>query len=115
MCCADCRHKQQQYLSLWLCYVGFAAAGYVALTGDLPGALAAFKANHPLLAFPTKLLITFPLVSHYLGGLRHFAWDLHKIGNQADKTSLLETPRVEFSSQVLLGTSAFLSVVLAFL
>eukprot|EP00878_Enallax_costatus_P016397 GHUV01017199.1.p2 GENE.GHUV01017199.1~~GHUV01017199.1.p2 ORF type:complete len:115 (-),score=29.84 GHUV01017199.1:221-565(-) len=97
------------------CCAGFAAAGYVALTGDLPGALAAYKANYPLLALPTKLLITFPLVYHYLGGVRHFVWDLHKIGNQADKTSLLETPRVEFSSQVLLGTSAVLSVILAIL
>jgi succinate dehydrogenase (ubiquinone) cytochrome b560 subunit len=92
---------------------GFAAAGYVALTGDLPGALAAFKANYPLLVFPTKLLITFPLVYHYMGGMRHFVWDLHKIGNQADKTSLLETPRVELSSQVLLGTSAAVSLLLS--
>ena len=34
---------------------GFAAAGYVALTGDLPGALAAFKANHPVLVYPIKV------------------------------------------------------------
>eukprot|EP00882_Tetradesmus_deserticola_P000724 GHRQ01000791.1.p1 GENE.GHRQ01000791.1~~GHRQ01000791.1.p1 ORF type:complete len:205 (+),score=76.57 GHRQ01000791.1:114-728(+) len=95
--------------------VGFAAAGYIALTGDLPGALASFKTNYPLLVFPTKLLISFPLVYHYLGGMRHFAWDLHKIGNQADKTSLLETPKVEQSSQVLLGASLALSVLAAIL
>jgi succinate dehydrogenase (ubiquinone) cytochrome b560 subunit len=95
--------------------VGFAAAGYVALTGDLPGALAAFKANYPILVFPTKLVISFPLVYHYLGGMRHFVWDLYKIGNQADKTSLLETPRVEESSKVLLGASAALSLIMAVL
>lgn len=94
---------------------GFAAAGYVALTGDLPGALASFKANYPILMFPTKLIITFPLVYHYLGGMRHFVWDLYKIGNQAEKTSLLETPRVEESSKILLGASAALSFVLAIL
>jgi succinate dehydrogenase (ubiquinone) cytochrome b560 subunit len=94
---------------------GFAAAGYIALTGDLPGALASFKANYPLLVFPTKLVISFPLVYHYLGGMRHFVWDLHKIGNQADKTSLLETPRVEQSSQILLGASVALSLLAAIL
>lgn len=94
---------------------GFAAAGYIALTGDLPGALASFKANYPLLVFPTKFLITFPLVYHYLGGVRHFVWDLHKIGNQADKTSLLETPKVEQSSQILLGASVGLSFVMSLL
>lgn len=95
--------------------VGFAAAGYVALTGDLPGALAGLRANYPLLAVPVKFTIAFPLVYHYLGGLRHFVWDLHKIGNQADKTSLLETPRVEQSSQILAGSSLAISVLLALL
>jgi succinate dehydrogenase (ubiquinone) cytochrome b560 subunit len=94
---------------------GFFAAGYVALTGDLPGALASFKANYPILVFPTKFIISFPLVYHYLGGMRHFVWDLYKIGNQADKTSLLETPRVEQSSQILFGASAALSLVMAIL
>lgn len=100
-------------LYVLLALPGFAAAGYIALTGDLPGALAAYKANYPLLVFPTKFLISFPLVYHYLGGVRHFVWDLHKIGNQADKTSLLETPRVELSSQILLGTSAALSLLMS--
>jgi succinate dehydrogenase (ubiquinone) cytochrome b560 subunit len=65
--------------------------------------------------FPTKLLISFPLVYHYMGGMRHFVWDLYKIGNQADKTSLLETPRVEESSKILLGAAAALSLVVAIL
>jgi succinate dehydrogenase (ubiquinone) cytochrome b560 subunit len=47
--------------------------------------------------------------------MRHFMWDLHKIGNQADKTSLLETPKVEQSSQILLGASVALSLLAAIL
>ena len=93
-------------------HTGFAAAGYVALTGDLPGAMAAFKANLPVLAYPAKFIVSFPLVYHYLGGMRHFVWDLAKIGNQADKTSLLETPTVEESSKYLAAASLGLSLVL---
>lgn len=93
--------------------VGFAAAGYVALTGDLPSALAAMRADAPAAAFAARLAIALPLVYHYLGGLRHFAWDLHRIGDQADKTSLLEVGKVEQSSKVLFGASAVLGVLLA--
>lgn len=64
---------------------------------------------------PIKLAISFPLVYHYLGGLRHFVWDMHRIGNQADHSSLLETPKVEQSSQVLLGASVALSALLSLL
>jgi succinate dehydrogenase (ubiquinone) cytochrome b560 subunit len=62
---------------------GAAGASYIALTGDLPGALLAFKTHYPILAIPVKAAVAFPLIYHYLGGLRHFAWDLHKIGNNA--------------------------------
>jgi hypothetical protein len=43
-------------------------AGYIALTGDLPGALASFKAGYPLLLYPAKFAISFPLIFHFLGG-----------------------------------------------
>lgn len=92
---------------------GAAGASYIALTGDLPGALLAFKTHYPILAIPVKAVVAFPIIYHYLGGLRHFAWDLHKIGNNADRTSLLETPRVEQSSQILLGSSIALTLVAA--
>jgi succinate dehydrogenase (ubiquinone) cytochrome b560 subunit len=92
---------------------GFAAAGYIALTGDLPGALAAFRADHAVLAVPVKFVVAYPLVYHWLGGVRHFVWDLHKIGNNADKTSLLEKDKVEQSSKVLLGVSLAISSILA--
>eukprot|EP00877_Chromochloris_zofingiensis_P003286 jgi/Chrzof1/12959/Cz07g14020.t1_SDH3[v5.2] len=95
--------------------VGATGAAYIALTGDLPGAVLAFKANYPLLVFPAKFLVAYPLVYHYLGGMRHFVWDLHKIGNQADHTSLLETERVETSSKILLASSVVLTGVAALL
>lgn len=92
---------------------GFAAAGYVALTGDLPGALASFRADHPVLAVPVKLLVAWPIVYHYLGGLRHFVWDLHKIDNNAGHGSLLEKDKVEESSKALIAASVAVSAVLA--
>jgi succinate dehydrogenase (ubiquinone) cytochrome b560 subunit len=94
---------------------GFFVAGYIALTGDLPGALAAFRADHPVLAVPAKLIVAWPLVYHYLGGVRHFVWDLHKIGNNADHTSLLEKDRVEQSSKALFASSLALSAIIALL
>jgi len=92
---------------------GFAAAGYVALTGDLPAALAALRADAPALAFAARSAISFPLVYHFLGAARHFVWDLHRIGDQADKGSLLELPKVERSSKLLFASSAVLGLLLA--
>ena len=92
---------------------GATTAAYLALTGDLPSALLAFKTNYPILVYPAKAIIAFPIVYHYLGGLRHFAWDLSKIGPNADHTSLLETERVEQSSKILVGSSVALTVLLA--
>ncbi len=96
-------------------FAGMIGAGYIALTGDLPGALLAFKTNYPLLAVPVKLTIAYPLAYHYLGSLRHFAWDHWKIGNQTDQRDLLETPRVEMASKVLIGSSVALSLIIAFM
>jgi hypothetical protein len=31
---------------------------------------------------PAKFIVAYPLTYHYLGGVRHFVWDLHKIGNK---------------------------------
>ncbi|KAL4423857.1 hypothetical protein ABPG75_001158 [Micractinium tetrahymenae] len=85
--------------------VGTGAAAYLALTGDLGAAISAFKDAYPLLVFPAKAVVAFPLIYHYLGGLRHIYWDHAKYGNQADKHSPLEVPAVEASSKVLLGGS----------
>lgn len=41
---------------------GAGTAGYIALTGDLGGAVSAFKDSYPLLVIPAKLAVSFPLV-----------------------------------------------------
>jgi len=78
----------------------------VALTGDLPGALLALKINYPLLAYPHQAADhATPWCITTWGVCGHFAWDLSKIGNQADKTSLLETPRVEDAFKSIVWSS----------
>lgn len=44
-------------------------AGFVALTGDLPGTMAYIKSCGPLLTIPLKGLIAFPVVYHYVAGM----------------------------------------------
>ena len=58
-------------------------AGAVALQGDLVGAVDAFKAAAPMLVLPAKFAVAFPLVYHYLGGVRHVFWDKSHYGNMA--------------------------------
>ena len=77
----------------------------MALTGDLPATIVAFKDTLPYLVLPAKAAIAFPLVYHYAGGLRHIIWDKHSIGNQAEKTSFLDLPSVESSSKSIIGVS----------
>lgn len=81
-------------------------AGVVALTGDLPSAVESLRDSGPGLMIPLKTLIAFPLVYHYAAGLRHIIWDKHSIGDQADKHSLLENPKVDLSSKIVIGISA---------
>jgi succinate dehydrogenase/fumarate reductase cytochrome b subunit len=57
-------------------------AAWIALTGDLPAAIHALKASSPLIVYPIKAAVAFPLVYHYLGGVRHIFWDKAKYGNQ---------------------------------
>lgn len=95
--------------------VGFTGAGYIALTGNLPGLVASIAATNPILLFPLKFAVSYTLIFHYLGALRHFAWDHHKIGNQADKNSLLELPQVELASKVLFGASGVLALIASFM
>ena len=80
---------------------------------DLAAVLAALRADVPAAAFFARLVVSYPLVYHYLGAARHFVWDLHKIGNQADKNSLLEVPKVERSSKLLFASSAVLGLLRA--
>lgn len=58
-------------------------AGAVALQGDLVAAVDGFKAAAPMLVLPAKFAVAFPLVYHYLGGVRHVFWDKSHYGNMA--------------------------------
>ena len=58
-------------------------AGAVALQGDLVAVVDSFKAAAPVLVLPAKFLVAFPLVYHYLGGVRHVFWDKSHYGNMA--------------------------------
>lgn len=91
---------------------GSGLTGYLALTGALSGAVEALTAA-PLLLYPAKALIAWPLLYHYGGGVRHLYWDEYKYGIQVDKTSPLEVPAVTASSRGLLYGSIAASVLLA--
>jgi succinate dehydrogenase (ubiquinone) cytochrome b560 subunit len=95
--------------------VGFIGAGYISLTGNLPGLIHAIAATNPIILFPFKFAIAYTIFYHYVGAIRHFVWDHHKIGNQADKTSLLELPKVEFLSKGIFVVSGVLALVAAFM
>lgn len=53
-----------------------------------------------------KFTVAFPIVYHYLGAIRHFAWD--------EKPEYLTNEQVEKSSLVLLGSSTLISAGLMF-
>lgn len=93
---------------------GFAGLGAASLVGAGPAAVAAVKAT-PLLLYPAKAAVSFSLVYHYLGGLRHFAWDYGKIGKQSESNDLLSLDKVQTSSNVLLGAAAAATAVLTVL
>jgi len=94
--------------------VGAGAAGWVALTmGDLGMAISSFKEAYPLLVFPAKFAVSFPLVYHYLGGIRHMYWDMYKYGNQTEKNSPLEVSAVEMSSKMLIGGGTAMAAIMA--
>mmetsp|Transcript_15670 Transcript_15670/g.32690 ORF Transcript_15670/g.32690 Transcript_15670/m.32690 type:complete len:203 (+) Transcript_15670:28-636(+) len=95
--------------------VGFMGAGYISLTGNLPGVVASIASTSPILLFPLKFAVAYTILYHYLGAVRHFAWDHGKIGNQADKTSMLELPQVEMASKALFIGAGVLSLIAAFM
>lgn len=92
---------------------GFGAAAALSLTGDLAATIGAAKAAYPLLVYPAKFAVAFPLAYHYLAGLRHIYWDHYKYGNMAEKKSPLELPNVEASSKAVILGSAVLAAGLA--
>jgi succinate dehydrogenase (ubiquinone) cytochrome b560 subunit len=88
--------------------VGFGGVGLVSLKhGDVGGLIASYKAAYPLLVFPAKFAVAFPLAYHYLAAIRHMYWDRYKYGNMIDKNSPLELPNIQASSKaVILGGAA---------
>lgn len=63
-------------------HVGSIAAAWIALQGDLPGTVHALAATNSFILFPFKFAVSYTILYHWLGAMRHFAWDHHKIGNQ---------------------------------
>lgn len=86
-------------------------AGYISLTGNLPGLVTSVAATSPILLFPLKFAVTYTIFYHYLGAMRHFAWDHGKIGDQADKSSLLELPKVEMLSKAMFAGAGILALI----
>ncbi|CAD7698242.1 unnamed protein product [Ostreobium quekettii] len=91
---------------------GCIGAGLVALTGDVPATVDVIKSSW-LLCFPAKVGVAFPLLFHYLGGLRHLYWDVAKHGDQVEKKGPLEVKAVDQSSIALFAGSAAVAVILA--
>jgi succinate dehydrogenase (ubiquinone) cytochrome b560 subunit len=79
----------------------------LALVGcDVP-ACTSILGSIPLLGHVFKFGVAFPLVYHYLGGIRHIVWDKNP--------EMLENDKVEQSSKVLLGVSAVIGAACSFL
>jgi succinate dehydrogenase (ubiquinone) cytochrome b560 subunit len=78
---------------------GMYGIGAAALVTDVGGVLASMKESSPLLmGAPAKLAVGFPLMYHYLGGLRHIYWEKNPAG--------LATESIHQSSVVLAGAAA---------
>lgn len=88
---------------------GAAGLAGVSLAGCAPAAIAVVKAT-PLLLYPAKAGLAFSLGYHYLGGLRHMAWDYGKIGKQSEHNDLMELSKVQFSSKVLLAAAGMFAL-----
>mmetsp|Transcript_2438 Transcript_2438/g.6234 ORF Transcript_2438/g.6234 Transcript_2438/m.6234 type:complete len:209 (-) Transcript_2438:230-856(-) len=88
---------------------GVYGASAIALTGNI-GNTVNMIANWPgIITFPVKFAIAYTVFYHYMGAVRHFVWDHHKIGNQADKTSLLELGPAEVSSKAIFALAGVLA------
>eukprot|EP01114_Cavostelium_apophysatum_P004547 TRINITY_DN1483_c0_g1_i1.p1 TRINITY_DN1483_c0_g1~~TRINITY_DN1483_c0_g1_i1.p1 ORF type:complete len:207 (+),score=45.45 TRINITY_DN1483_c0_g1_i1:48-668(+) len=85
--------------------VGVYGAGIATLWGSphtLEYAIEAIKYSSPALVYLIKLSIAFPLVYHYVSGLRHLYWDFTATG--------IDTKSVEQSSLYMLGIIGVLTL-----
>ena len=69
--------------------------------GDIPSILNTVG-SIPLIGTISKIAVSFPLIYHYLGGLRHIVWDKYP--------SVLTNEDVERASYALVGFSALSSL-----
>ena len=91
---------------------GMLGLATVSLGGDALGAIDAAKAAAPLLVPVAKVAVTFPVIFHYMAGVRHLVWDTYHIGNQTEK-SLLDKEQVEKSSNALFAAAIVASGLVA--
>lgn len=89
--------------------IGLFGAGSVAMINgcDLPSTIHAFKASVPALVPIAKIIVSFPLIYHFLAGLRHLYWDA--------TAKMLDLPAAELSSKILIGSSIVLAFGSAFI
>ena len=94
--------------------VGFGGVALLSLkNGDVGALIASYKSAYPLLVFPAKFAIAFPLSYHYLAAVRHMYWDHYKYGNMIDKNSPLELQNIQASSKAVILGGAVLAAGLA--
>lgn len=88
--------------------VGVFGMSILALTGscDIPSYVHAFQTSAPILVPVAKLIVAFPVVFHYVAGARHIVWDMTAKG--------LDLQTTEYTSQIVWGVSAVLTLILAF-
>jgi succinate dehydrogenase (ubiquinone) cytochrome b560 subunit len=89
--------------------VGCAGLGVIELTGGSGAAMSFMESlgsSSLWIAAPAKFCVAFPLSYHYLGGLRHWAWDRNP--------DMLTNEDTLKSSYALLGCSLVISSTLMF-
>lgn len=94
------------------CALSFGAAGLgaIEIVGGSGSSLALMEtigSSGFLVASGAKFAVSFPIVYHYFGALRHFAWDF--------MPQYLENVDVEKSSYALFGSATVVSTGLMFL
>ncbi len=63
-------------------HTGSILAAYMALRGTLPGTVEYLASSWAIVLFPFKFAVSYTILYHWLGGIRHVVWDHQKIGNQ---------------------------------
>ena len=92
------------------CALSFGAAGLGALElvggpGTSLSLMETIGSQGFLVAAPAKFAVSFTIVYHYFGAIRHFAWD-----NMPDYLNNVDVPK---ASYLLLGSSTLVSLGLA--